>query len=46
MAFVPWYKEMSVYHIWLRSFCDGNGFTARPYELRVYSRGWAHGSNE
>lgn len=20
-----WYKEMSVYQIWLRSFCDGNG---------------------
>ena len=25
MAFSPWYKEMSVYHIWPRSFCDGNG---------------------
>ena len=25
MAFTPWYKEMSVYHIWPRSFCDGNG---------------------
>ena len=20
-----WYKEMCVYHIWVRSFCDGNG---------------------
>ncbi|MBQ7054707.1 MAG: glucohydrolase, partial [Oscillospiraceae bacterium] len=20
-----WYKEMSVYQIWPRSFCDGNG---------------------
>ncbi len=20
-----WYKEMAVYHIWCRSFCDGNG---------------------
>jgi len=25
MAFTPWYKEMSVYQIWPRSFCDGNG---------------------
>ena len=25
MAFTPWYKEMAVYHIWPRSFCDGNG---------------------
>ena len=25
MAFSPWYKEMSVYQIWPRSFCDGNG---------------------
>ena len=20
-----WYKEMAVYQIWCRSFCDGNG---------------------
>ena len=25
MAFTPWYKDMAVYHIWTRSFCDGNG---------------------
>lgn len=25
LAFTPWYKEMSVYQIWTRSFCDGNG---------------------
>ena len=25
MAFTPWYKDMVVYHIWPRSFCDGNG---------------------
>ena len=25
MAFTQWYKEMSVYHIWPRSFRDGNG---------------------
>ena len=25
MAFTPWYKDMVVYHIWCRSFCDGNG---------------------
>ena len=25
MAFSPWYKEMTVYQIWPRSFCDGNG---------------------
>ena len=25
MAFTPWYKDMAVYHIWARSFCDGNG---------------------
>ena len=25
MAFGPWYKDMVVYHIWPRSFCDGNG---------------------
>lgn len=25
MAFTPWYKEMAVYQIWPRSFCDGNG---------------------
>ena len=25
MAFSPWYKEMAVYQIWPRSFCDGNG---------------------
>ena len=25
MAFTPWYKDMAVYHIWPRSFCDGNG---------------------
>ena len=25
MAVRPWYKDMCVYHIWIRSFCDGNG---------------------
>ena len=25
MAEKQWYKEMSVYQIWPRSFCDGNG---------------------
>ena len=25
MAKKQWYKEMSVYQIWPRSFCDGNG---------------------
>ena len=25
MAFTPWYKDMAVYQIWPRSFCDGNG---------------------
>ena len=25
MAKTPWYKEMAVYQIWPRSFCDGNG---------------------
>ena len=25
MANQQWYKEMSVYQIWPRSFCDGNG---------------------
>ena len=25
MAQQQWYKEMAVYHIWPRSFCDGNG---------------------
>ena len=25
MAKSPWYKEMAVYQIWTRSFCDGNG---------------------
>ena len=25
MAEHPWYKEMAVYQIWPRSFCDGNG---------------------
>ncbi len=25
MAGGKWYKEMCVYHIWTRSFCDGNG---------------------
>ena len=25
MAFSDWYKNMSVYQIWTRSFCDGNG---------------------
>ena len=25
MARKEWYKEMSVYQIWPRSFCDGNG---------------------
>lgn len=25
MARKEWYKEMAVYHIWTRSFCDGNG---------------------
>ena len=25
MAGTDWYKEISVYHIWTRSFCDGNG---------------------
>ncbi|MBR1456966.1 MAG: alpha-glucosidase [Oscillospiraceae bacterium] len=25
MAQKQWYKEMAVYHIWPRSFCDGNG---------------------
>ncbi|MBO5556934.1 MAG: alpha-glucosidase [Oscillospiraceae bacterium] len=25
MAGRQWYKEMAVYHIWPRSFCDGNG---------------------
>ena len=25
MADTKWYKEMCVYHIWIRSFCDGNG---------------------
>ncbi len=25
MAETRWYKEMCVYHIWIRSFCDGNG---------------------
>ena len=25
MAFTPWYKDLVVYHIWPRSFCDGNG---------------------
>ena len=25
MARKPWYKEMAVYQIWPRSFCDGNG---------------------
>lgn len=33
-----WYKDMVFYQIWPRSFCDGNGdgFTTRPYETRVY----------
>ena len=25
MAKTSWYKEMAVYQIWTRSFCDGNG---------------------
>ena len=25
MAQSQWYKEMAVYQIWIRSFCDGNG---------------------
>ena len=25
MAGKQWYKEMVVYQIWPRSFCDGNG---------------------
>ena len=25
MAADKWYKEMCVYHIWIRSFCDCNG---------------------
>ena len=25
MAKTQWYKEMTVYQIWTRSFCDGNG---------------------
>jgi oligo-1,6-glucosidase len=25
MAFTQWYKEMAIYQIWPRSFCDGNG---------------------
>ena len=25
MAKTQWYKEMTVYQIWVRSFCDGNG---------------------
>ena len=25
MAQKQWYKEMAVYQIWIRSFCDGNG---------------------
>ena len=25
MAGKEWYKQMAVYHIWCRSFCDGNG---------------------
>ena len=25
MAYKKWYREMSVYQIWPRSFCDGNG---------------------
>ena len=25
MAKTKWYREMTVYHIWTRSFCDGNG---------------------
>ena len=25
MANTQWYKEMAVYQIWTRSFCDGNG---------------------
>ena len=25
MAQKEWYKEMAVYQIWIRSFCDGNG---------------------
>ena len=25
MAKTAWYKEMAVYQIWTRSFCDGNG---------------------
>ena len=25
MAYSNWYKEMAVYQIWTRSFCDGNG---------------------
>lgn len=25
MAYSSWYKEMAVYQIWTRSFCDGNG---------------------
>ena len=25
MSGKQWYKEMSVYQIWIRSFCDGNG---------------------
>ena len=25
MAKTQWYKEMAVYQIWTRSFCDGNG---------------------
>ena len=25
MAKTQWYKEMTVYQIWIRSFCDGNG---------------------
>ena len=25
MAWTKWYREMTVYQIWIRSFCDGNG---------------------
>ena len=25
MASKQWHKEMAVYQIWTRSFCDGNG---------------------
>ena len=25
VAKTQWYKEMTVYQIWIRSFCDGNG---------------------